>query len=304
MMNKFIFVFIFFMFSASSFAVETIKELINKKIDSAGALIYSDTSLAEEEIAKMQISAIFGNTKTTSSETENSSKLNGTNTSKIVGSVEIENSEGFDTGLIENNILSTIVNTTMESIMESITLGDKEFGLLNRKINVIDTVTKKFTCSGGNIAGGKSQNVDSNLIFIYWAFGLPRKGIYTSCKGGATVEVDYFDRTTVPANGFSAMIPHISDSVFRITYDEKTTLLVIDVLTGDLVLEKNIDAASRTEGTFFGSSDALGISTNMSKIHRDSKKIDIKNISAGLYFFAILDSVGDVIYIKTYNKEM
>jgi hypothetical protein len=304
MIKHTILIFIFFIvFSISSFADE-LEDYMKQKLDSIEAIIDKDPSLTEDQKAMMRMSVIFGNQKLPNKAVDSNS-ISDSNKSII---------QGFDANFnnqIDLNNLA-IDSGFMDAGMNIFTTPDKEFAPLQSKINVIDTVIKKFSCSGGTAMrdGKTQQQSDSTPIFIYWAFGLPRKGVYTSCKGGAKVEVDYFDRTIIPLeNESDFVISKISDSTIKYTYNKKTTLLIMDVLTGKNVFEKNIEptkirkkVSGVDEGNFVGEVAEMG-STLSNVGENEVIATNIRNVPSGLYFVAILDNESNVIFIKTYNKE-
>ncbi|MCL2039163.1 MAG: hypothetical protein FWG85_01895 [Bacteroidetes bacterium] len=313
-MKRNILVLLFFIgLSVSSFAyqMETeIQDYIKRKRDSIEAI----PSLTEEQKLKMILESMIG-PKKPQTETQSGNNTPTESNSNVIE--QNDNSEGFNLDDFLNNLNENYQNSELfEIMMNSMTLPDEEFGPMIAKINVIDTVVKKFSCSGGNIVGEGNSQVDSNLLFIYWSFGLPRKGIYTSCKGGTTMEVDYFGRTVIPVNSVFDCItplPKITDSIVRYADKRKTKLIVMDVLTGENIFEKNVEAAKTKSVSAIVSQikkENMEISMESESpslpdgyTYSEYKTIDIRNIPPGLYFIAILDEVGDVAYIKTYNKE-
>ena len=239
---------LFVQFSIPSFADE-LQQFFNQKVDSINAVISNDTTLTEEQKFQMMLDVLSGE-KRIQSESGNK-KTSDTNV-KVIQSTKIikKDADGReyevdlgDTQILPDDFISKIAEKTKNSIVSPDTEFRKFFIVPNDLKNAIDTVVKKISCSGGNIVGNSSlQKNDSNLIYIYWAFGLPRKGVYTSCKGGATVAVDYFDGTKVPnTDWLNTLFPYVSDSVIIYAYKKKTTLLIMDAMTGENVFEKIIE---------------------------------------------------------------
>jgi hypothetical protein len=168
---------------------------------------------------------------------------------------------------------------------------DEQFGTMQSKTGIIDTVILQIECNNGF----------NSLVKIIWWDGLPRKGYFTNCNGSVDSIFYFANNVNPPMHTLKTMLPKITDSLFIYANENNTKLQIIDVLTGVLVQESIMTASQpiRTETVNMPIGQPI---THTVMPPYSFQNISIAGVSEGWYFFTILNSNNEVIYIKTFKK--
>jgi hypothetical protein len=188
-----------------------------------------------------------------------------------------------------------MADTNFRNLISKIYDSDPQFDLLSKKENVSEIVVKVVECDTGNTD-----------LRVHWHSGLPRTGIFTDCSGN-TININYFDSSiNPPLNCLYITSPDIELNEIKFA-PSHNIVKIIDALTGMLVIDKTFPSIipDSIDTLDLGASNPPAGVPPLTRPNFDINRynpVDISTLAKGIYFISIFNNLGEVIYIKTLDR--